>query len=548
MMGQKLRHVLPALIVLVSLLPFSWTAWRNSDLPQFGRYQDDGLYVIGAKSLHDGQGYRISNLPGAPFQTKYLPLYSALLSVLWPARGGFPGNLPVFAGAQWVIAVAFFLLSFGLFRALGFSDLKSAWMLAFLALNPWLAFWSLLPTSDALFSALVVATFLSLHRFRENPRWWWLGGLTAAAACLTKSAGILVVPALLAGGWRRQDWKRTATMTLPAVIAFAGWSGWSALHRIQAKHPVMLYYTDYVGFHIKMGGIPALPDIIQTNLPALIGAVGNSVLYDLAESTLGRFLSVIVLAAAIAGIIRITRRNAAIEYPIFCGLLTLVLLMWNFTPNARLMNPLLPLLTMGAFVEAEHVWSLIRASLRSPKFSNRAAAGLMLAGISGAVICSLILNTRFIVSQIPRLIQQEREVARRERAVFEWCKRNLAADSAVLAFNDSLLYLSTGLKGVRPVPNSVAFYRGDRTDEISNFTQIDKLIESFGITHVIVTPDDFGEYDSDQERLILAALKSNPGLRTIYSADGSLVLETLPGGLSASGAAAGTATNSSRSR
>lgn len=34
----------------------------------FGMYHDDGLYVVIAKALSDGQGFRIISLPGSPLE------------------------------------------------------------------------------------------------------------------------------------------------------------------------------------------------------------------------------------------------------------------------------------------------------------------------------------------------------------------------------------------------------------------------------------------------------------------------------------------------
>ncbi|MEJ2226347.1 MAG: hypothetical protein P8X49_14555 [Syntrophobacterales bacterium] len=44
---------------------------------------DDGIYVTTAKALATGQGYRLINLPGEPLQTKYPPIYPALLALVW---------------------------------------------------------------------------------------------------------------------------------------------------------------------------------------------------------------------------------------------------------------------------------------------------------------------------------------------------------------------------------------------------------------------------------------------------------------------------------
>jgi len=58
-----------------------------------GVWEDDGVYLVTAKSLAEGTGYRRIDLPGQPFQTKYPPLYPFLLSCIWRIAPGFPGNI-----------------------------------------------------------------------------------------------------------------------------------------------------------------------------------------------------------------------------------------------------------------------------------------------------------------------------------------------------------------------------------------------------------------------------------------------------------------------
>ena len=60
----------------------------------FGMFHDDGVYLVTAKALATGQGYRIASLPGQPAQTKYPELFPWLLSLVWRAFPVFPQNLP----------------------------------------------------------------------------------------------------------------------------------------------------------------------------------------------------------------------------------------------------------------------------------------------------------------------------------------------------------------------------------------------------------------------------------------------------------------------
>jgi hypothetical protein len=116
-------------------------------------------------------------------------------------------------------------------------------------------------------------------------------------------------------------------------------------------------------------------------------------------------------------------------------------------------------------------------------------------------------------------------VLARDRATYDWCKRTLPSSSVVLTTNDAFLYLYTGLSAVQPVPNTVAFYKGDQAGEVENFTHIDDLADFFGITHIVIMPEDFGDFEPAQRQFILQTLLNNPRLRKIYVANDSTVLE-----------------------
>ena len=62
-------------------------------LPAAGIFHDDGIYVVTARALAEGQGYRIISLPESPPQTKYPILFPWLLSLVWRLAPSFPDNL-----------------------------------------------------------------------------------------------------------------------------------------------------------------------------------------------------------------------------------------------------------------------------------------------------------------------------------------------------------------------------------------------------------------------------------------------------------------------
>jgi hypothetical protein len=88
--GSQFRFLSWAIIL--GLLIGVGGVW-SSNKEVLGLFHDDGIYVVVAKSLHDGAGYRIISLPTAPDQTKYPLLYSYILSWLWSLDPKCPTTL-----------------------------------------------------------------------------------------------------------------------------------------------------------------------------------------------------------------------------------------------------------------------------------------------------------------------------------------------------------------------------------------------------------------------------------------------------------------------
>jgi len=520
------KSVVAVALVALALIPGLWVLASNRDIPQFGTYQDDGLFLIGAKSLSEHQGYRISNLPGEPFQTKYQPLHALVLAAIWSINGNFPGNLTLVAIYQALVFVALIVSSGLLLRSFRFSPLESATMSAFLALSPWIIYWATVPFSDYLFAALVAGTFVLLNRASGNRTLIFAAGVAAASAYLTKSAGLLIVLAVLIGSIRRRDWKSVGLFLIPVLPAIAGWTIWASSHRTPSDQPILWYYTDYVGAFLKNGGIDALPDIVPHNLWSIMAAAGSVVIHDLPESMLGRFLCVLIAATMVTGGVRIVKQTGSIDYPMFCLLLAVTLALWNFSPNVRLMLPIFPLLAMGLYLEGQVLAGLIRRSMQGKDLGNRVAAYVILIAILSGCVYGIRRNGVFIAREIPALLQQGRESTARSREVFTWIRATLPPSAVVLASNDTLVYLYTGRKSVRPVPNSVAFYSNDHAAMLANFTGLDQVIGSFGITHILVSPGDYvTEFETEDRKEIIRLLLENPAHKTIYSADGFTVRE-----------------------
>ena len=251
-------------MVTFALLPAVYLAWSSRDLPHLGYFHDDGLYLLGARSLAEGAGYRIPSLPTKPYQTKYPPMYPWLLSLVWRLAPVFPANLPMALAVTWVWLPVLLLLAGLFFRDLGFGRRHILLLVVILALNPVLAFVSMNLMADVMFAALVTAT-LVVAGWLERPGSHFsialAAGLLASAAYLTKTAALpllFIVPAVLLIRRRIGPACLFLCTALPAAIA---WTAWSLIHRSSAVDSVTLYYTNYIGFlrvNVSWRDVPAL--------------------------------------------------------------------------------------------------------------------------------------------------------------------------------------------------------------------------------------------------------------------------------------------------
>ena len=152
----------------MSLAPSAMFLWQHSDLPRFGDLHDDSIYYASAKSLADGGGYRIESLPGEPSQTKYPPLYPALLSIAWRIDPQFPHNLPIAAWISWLAFPAIMIHLLRVFPRLGITDWRAWMLMTLVAVNPYMLVFSSTLVSELAYTALTLAALLLTERLTER--------------------------------------------------------------------------------------------------------------------------------------------------------------------------------------------------------------------------------------------------------------------------------------------------------------------------------------------------------------------------------------------
>ena len=198
--------------------------------PATGIFHDDGIYVVTARALAEGEGYRIISLPESPPQTKYPILFPWLLSLVWRLAPSFPDNLPLLRTVPVASTVAWLWLSWRLLLTCGAPRAAATAVVALTAASPWVVFLGTALLSETLFAALLTGSLLLLAKVREESapagQVCALAGLLAGACFLTRTAGIAVVFggfAWLFVNRRRADAIAFGVAAAALVIPWIGW-------------------------------------------------------------------------------------------------------------------------------------------------------------------------------------------------------------------------------------------------------------------------------------------------------------------------------------
>ncbi|MBI4875314.1 MAG: hypothetical protein HY822_11835 [Acidobacteria bacterium] len=509
-----MRRLLLAALVLAALVPAIRLAWLSRDGPHLGFYHDDGLYWVTAKSLAGGGGYRIPSLPGAPYQTKYPPLFPLLLAAAWRVTPEFPASLGTAVWLTWLPLPILILLFDRLLARWGTDGVTRTVLGAALALNPYLAFFGTTLLSEMWASVFVLAALLAAARASS--------GLVAAAAYLTKTVCAPLVAALPLTLATKRKRLLFLACALPPVAA---WHAWAAAHRAPATDWTSLYYLDYLGFYRADVTLSLLPALLYRNLGELFTAGGDLLLFKLSAVPFGENLSRLVMIAALAGVVRWTRSSRKLEYLLFAAGTFALLLVWNFPPNERFLLPLLPLLLLGLWTESRHLAGIARAAWKRPEVPQKiaaAVAALLLAGFAAALTGRSLDATW---NTLPALAEQRRAATARALPLYNWIRAHTPAEATFFADRDTTLYLYTGRRATALRMPVRYFYAGDDQAILAASRRLPEFARARRLDSVLLTPADF-ELDprpGEQRRAARRALTQDPLFRVVYDSPAGTV-------------------------
>ncbi len=512
-------------VFALALAPSAYLAWSLRAMPHLGFYHDDSIYWVSARSLATGSGYRIASLPGEPYQTKYPPLYPALLAGIWKLNPDFPSNLPLATLLAWLLLPVYLAALWFFFRQYGFGLRERCVLTLAAGLSPVAAVFSFSLMPELLFTALLVASLVLAERAVDHDASRWLAllaGICGGLAYLTKSSAaplLLTVPFCFALRRRFVQAALFFAAMLPAPLA---WQWWASAHASRSWDLVTLYYTNYLGFEIYNVPLRDLPLVAWHNLDGFLAGASKLLMFDIPYGNI--YLERVVAVGAIAGCVRLARRTQKLQYPLAAAGIAALMLVWHYTPDQRFVFPLYPLLAAGLWTEVENLCRTLRVSWQKPAFSDRCAAAVG-AGIVAALAMFVAFTTVFGLARfLPGLFDAYRSDLESRKPAYRWIAAHAPGQAAVFAYDDPVVYLYTGRKSCSlPVPPKF-YYHDDQAGIDRLLDSIPDFARRYDLAYALITPADFyRDLHARGARRLLEAVESSREFHPVYTAPSASV-------------------------
>jgi hypothetical protein len=410
--------------------------------PGFDVYNDDGIYLVTAKALAEGSGYKIISLPEPIAQTKYPPAFPLALAAVWKIIPRFPQNIYALKMVPFGFALAWLWLVFIYLREKLEAVEPAAWIVLFSVASPWVLFSSVAFMSETMFAFFLTAALVVIDRVSRADRPTWssvlLASALAAAAILTRTAGL---PLILAGAGaliiRKKIGSAVAFVSSVCAAIAPSWL-WSMKHlpapgSFEAYYSGLNYIDSTLTWSQRLG-------VIGTNVAIAIISPGG--LMGFFASSLGLLLSMALAAIVLYGFV-LDLKKGITSLNLFVLLYEGMLLLWRYSA-IRFWGPVLPFLLYFAYLGVVDLLSRIRR-VSLPSAIGAYACAVLLLPFAGYALLGETLATLRNGSAVFPLAEQRNWPA--TVSAMHWVSRSTPAE-AVLLGDGPTIFLLTGRRGI----------------------------------------------------------------------------------------------------
>jgi len=424
-----------------------------------GIFHDDGVYLVLAKAIAGGSGYRYLHIPGAPFATHYPPAYPLFLALLSKLAPPFPQSMSLLllANAALLGLVAWGSARFAI-RQLGWPSIAATGFALVGALSLPLIQLATLIMSEVMFLALLFPLLLAAEqRAVEQQDWRRDAALGAAAGtlALVRAQGIVLVFALVFVFAMRREWRRGAFMLLGAALVLMPWQLWIALHDAGLPAALRGSYGSYVGWLVEgvsQGGASFVVRTVGRNVSECTAILADR----FAPWSIGRLRWIpigLTISLLALGATRLSRRAPITTA--FLGGYVIVTLAWPYAPWRFVWGiwPFVLLLAVEGALAIVH-WTPGRPLGVAVRHAMRAA--LLFVGLGVARAEVLAYRDRAWAEPV-------RNATRRIAPAMRWISQHTQPRDIVIADAEPLVYLFTQRPTLPPVAFTAAEYLSPRS-------------------------------------------------------------------------------------
>ena len=449
-----------------------------------GLFVDDAWYIVLAKSLWQGDGFRLISSAVSPILPAFPPGFPLVLAPVFGIVGDFPANVVVFKTisilAMCGVAAATYIY---LVRYRSAPRAVAATVAIVTALMPAFVFLATSTVmSEIVFTlaqlCLVLAIEWSARARGARPTGAAISGLLGGATLLVRAAGVAPVAAGAIYLWRRRGRHAALTFVIVAASCYAPWV-WYAManadpngERVRHGGSVAYGYSELLQMQrggypvegrVSLGGLAgrtaanalniAGRDVGALLLPGVYRAASESgqEVFGMSGETGTRassmggawatvWVSLAVSAVVFVGFVAAARRAVTVVEL----MVPITLLMVALVPalTFRYVLPLAPFVVFYFFCGLERA----RVALRpSPDHSFGAVFRVAAACI---VLLFAAEHAQYIWAArhgpVPSWLKEHHETT----ALIEWMVTHLPGDGYVASNNPGLVYLATGRRGV----------------------------------------------------------------------------------------------------
>jgi hypothetical protein len=453
-----------------------------------GAFHDDARYLLLARSIAQGTGYRFVFMPGSPAGTHFPPAFPLVLAALWKVAPAFPASVVLFK------LLNAFLLSLAAYAAFVFARGRGG-------LAPWtaagvaIAFAGSVPVlfldgvlfSEPFFIAGLLGALMISERAvrpvgstgttaRSLANFALAAGLAIGAVTMIRTLGIALGVGIAITLILRKQWREFALAMLGIAVFVVPWQLWTMRHGGEIP-PVLSgdygTYGSWVAAALHSEGNGFIVRVAEANLK------GFSILLDLfgVSGAMRLVVAIPLLIALSLGTARLLRR-APVSVAATAAYL-LVVLIWPGTPD-RFLWPVWPLLLTGVACGAAEI---VRWSTASPE--TRTARGVMLAALA---VC-VLLFARFNIGMYGTRAWEGPARANAKLAILaSEAAAQLPAGLVATEF-DALVSLYTGRPAIPLLPLMAANYLRPRTSPEAA-AQLSDILDAYHPRFLLVgTPE-----------------------------------------------------------